>query len=72
MTDNQKNTKRMPIEERMVLRYDDVSRRAAAVARLIDRAGAEGLFYVRVEKAPSKWVVSLEQVMTIQELDLTQ
>ena len=70
MTNNHK-VKQIPVEERLELRYDDVSRRAATIARLIDRM-EDGVIQVRIEKYPQKWVVIAEQMSSVQTLDLTQ
>ena len=64
-------SKQIPIEHRMELRYNDVSKRAATIARLIDRM-EDGVIQLRIEKYPQKWVVVAEQMATVQTLDLTQ
>ena len=68
---NNHKVKQIPVEERLELRYDDVSRRAATIARLIDRM-EDGVIQVRIEKYPQKWVVIAEQLSCVQTLDLTQ
>ena len=72
MNNSQRKSKQIPVEQTFTLRGDDVSRRAASVARMIDRMGSEGVFTIRIEKHPAKWVVNIEQCMTVQILDLTQ
>jgi len=68
---NNHKIKRIPAEERFELRYDDVTRRAAAVARMIDRV-PDGVVNIRIEKYPSMWSVTIEQLTQVQTMDLTQ
>jgi len=72
MTNSQRKIKQISVTERYEFDDDNITRRSASIARVIDRMGAEGTFQLRIEKHPKKWVVDVERLLTIQKFDLTQ
>ena len=69
--DSNHKVKQIPLSDRIELQYNDVSRRAASIARMIDRA-PDGVVNIRIDKSTAEWSVKIEQLTSVQTMRLTQ